>query len=73
MTHSRDAYAHPELLISPQELSAILASEGTHPLLLDVRAAEHFAAGHLPEAIHLDLWASASTTPTMLRWRRSCG
>jgi thiosulfate/3-mercaptopyruvate sulfurtransferase len=56
MTHSRDAYAHPELLISPQELSAILASEGTHPLLLDVRAAEHFAAGHLPEAIHLDLW-----------------
>ena len=56
MTHSRDAYAHPELLISPRELSAILASEGTHPLLLDVRAAEHFAAGHLPEAIHLDLW-----------------
>ena len=38
MTQSRDAYAHPELLISPTELSAILASEGTHPLLLDVVA-----------------------------------
>ena len=56
MTHTAGTYAHPELLISPQELSAILASEGTHPLLLDVRAAEHFAPGHLPEAIHLDLW-----------------
>jgi thiosulfate/3-mercaptopyruvate sulfurtransferase len=61
MTHSRHAYAHPELLISPPELSAILASEGTHPLLLDVRAAEHFAAGHLPEAIHLDLWGFSLT------------
>ena len=30
--------------------------EGPHPLLLDVRAAEEFAAGHLPEAVHLDLW-----------------
>ena len=27
-----------------------------HPLVLDVRAAEPFAAGHLPGAVHLDLW-----------------
>lgn len=27
-----------------------------HPLVLDVRAAETFAAGHIPGAIHLDLW-----------------
>ena len=46
----------PELLITPQELSSLLSSEGPHPLLLDVRAAEEFAAGHLPEAVHLDLW-----------------
>jgi thiosulfate/3-mercaptopyruvate sulfurtransferase len=26
------------------------------PLVLDVRAAEAFAAGHLPGAVHLDLW-----------------
>jgi thiosulfate/3-mercaptopyruvate sulfurtransferase len=26
------------------------------PLVLDVRAAESFAAGHLPGAVHLDLW-----------------
>jgi thiosulfate/3-mercaptopyruvate sulfurtransferase len=42
--------------MTPQELSSSLASEGPHPLLLDVRAAEAFAAGHLPEAVHLDLW-----------------
>jgi thiosulfate/3-mercaptopyruvate sulfurtransferase len=48
--------AQPELLITPHELSGILGSNGTHPLLLDVRPAEHFAVGHLPEAVHLDLW-----------------
>ena len=31
------------------------ALEGA-PLVLDVRAAEAFAAGHLPGAVHLDLW-----------------
>jgi thiosulfate/3-mercaptopyruvate sulfurtransferase len=56
MTHTADAYAHPELLITPQELSSVLAREGPHPLLLDARAAEEFATGHLPEAVHLDLW-----------------
>jgi thiosulfate/3-mercaptopyruvate sulfurtransferase len=56
MTHTPDAYARPELLITPQELSSVLARAGPHPLLLDVRAAEEFAAGHLPEAVHLDLW-----------------
>jgi thiosulfate/3-mercaptopyruvate sulfurtransferase len=50
------AYDRPELLITPRELSAILSSEGTHPLLLDARPAEHFASGHLPEAVHLELW-----------------
>jgi thiosulfate/3-mercaptopyruvate sulfurtransferase len=56
MTKTPDAYGRPELLVTPQELSAILSSEGPHPLLLDVRAAEDFAAGHLPEAVNLDLW-----------------
>jgi thiosulfate/3-mercaptopyruvate sulfurtransferase len=55
MTHTPDA-PRPELLITPLELSSLLAREGPHPLVLDVRAAEEFAAGHLPEAVHLDLW-----------------
>jgi thiosulfate/3-mercaptopyruvate sulfurtransferase len=50
------AFDRPGLIITPQELSSLLSSEGPHPLLLDVRAAEEFAAGHLPEAVHLDLW-----------------
>jgi thiosulfate/3-mercaptopyruvate sulfurtransferase len=56
MTNTSDANPRPELLITPQELSSLLSREGPHPLLLDVRAAEEFAAGHLPEAVHLDLW-----------------
>ena len=56
MTQTTHAYAHPELLVTPHELASILASEGPHPLLLDVRAAEAFATGHLPEAVHLELW-----------------
>ncbi len=38
-------------LVSPGE--SALAGD---PLVLDVRAAETFAAGHLPGAVHLDLW-----------------
>jgi thiosulfate/3-mercaptopyruvate sulfurtransferase len=33
-----------------------LAAEVPRPLLLDVRPAEQFAAGHIPGAVHLDLW-----------------
>ena len=56
MRQTEQTHAHPELLVTPRELSSILSSASAHPLLLDVRAAEDFAAGHLPEAVHLDLW-----------------
>ena len=49
------------LLISPQALAASLADPATRPLLLDVRAAEAFASGHLPGAVHLDLWGFSLT------------
>lgn len=39
-------------LISADELHAALPG----PLLIDVRPAEQFSAGHLPGAVHLDLW-----------------
>jgi len=42
-------------LTSPDELAAALTSPAP-PLLLDVRPAEQFAAGHLAGAVHLDLW-----------------
>ena len=59
-------YANPELLIGPSELAdrlgpggeKALGSRGADdtPVLLDLRPAEAFAAGHIPGAAHLDLF-----------------
>jgi thiosulfate/3-mercaptopyruvate sulfurtransferase len=62
-------YANPQLLITPPELAACLglrsAEPGTNrergtrklvPVLLDLRPAEDFAVGHIPGAVHLDLF-----------------
>jgi len=47
------ALADPEApSIAPTELAARRAS-GTAPVVIDVRTAEEFAAGHIPGAIHL--------------------
>jgi len=43
------------MLISVSGLAAELET-ASPPLLLDLRAAEHFAQGSLPGAFHLDLW-----------------
>jgi thiosulfate/3-mercaptopyruvate sulfurtransferase len=43
------------LLVTPAELSSELLA-GNKPLLIDLRPAEAFAAGHLPGAVHLDLF-----------------
>lgn len=54
-----------ELLVSPRELAAALGvtkGEGplrpfdASPIIVDTRPAESFAQGHIPGAIHLDLW-----------------
>jgi thiosulfate/3-mercaptopyruvate sulfurtransferase len=44
-----------QLLVRPEELSRELSSD-RRPLLIDLRPAEEFAAGHLPGAVHLDLF-----------------
>jgi thiosulfate/3-mercaptopyruvate sulfurtransferase len=54
MTSGQKAYAAP-LLMTPEDVSAALASAAP-PLLLDLRPAEEFARGHLPSAVHLDLF-----------------
>ena len=46
---------HPHLLITPKALAAAI-DRGEAPLIIDLRPAEVFAAGHVPEAVHLDLW-----------------
>jgi len=55
MTEPSKGYANPQLLITPDELSRLLDGS-VPPLLLDVRPAHLYAAGHLAGAIHLDLW-----------------
>jgi thiosulfate/3-mercaptopyruvate sulfurtransferase len=49
-------YANPGLLVTPQELSQLIAGDGVRPLVLDLRPPDAYVAGHVPGAIHLDLW-----------------
>jgi len=50
-------YANAHLLVTPEELSSMIAGSGAkRPLLLDLRPPEAYTAGHIPGAIHIDLW-----------------
>jgi len=49
-------YANPDLLISTDDLSKRLAGSSNIPVLIDLRPAEVFSAGHIPGAVHLDLF-----------------
>ena len=61
-------YTNPQLLVSPRELSRML--DGTaRPLLLDLRPPEAYTTGHIPGAVHLDLWGLSliDTDPAPLK------
>lgn len=60
-------YANPQLLIAPSELDQRL-QEADPPTLIDLRPAELFAQGHLPGAVHLDLFGVSliDTSPAPL-------
>ncbi|HVJ27833.1 MAG TPA: sulfurtransferase [Vicinamibacterales bacterium] len=63
-------YANAQLLITPLELSSLLGQGGTKsPLVLDLRPPEAYTAGHIPGAIHLDLWGVSliDTDPAPLK------
>jgi thiosulfate/3-mercaptopyruvate sulfurtransferase len=50
-------YANPHLLISARELAEVMAGpDARRPLILDLRPPEEYVAGHIPGAVHLDLW-----------------
>jgi thiosulfate/3-mercaptopyruvate sulfurtransferase len=49
-------YANPQLLMTTSALGDRLTVSESAPLLLDLRPAEAFSAGHLPGAVHLDLF-----------------
>lgn len=63
-------YANPQLVLSPQDLAPLLeGNAGKRPLLLDLRPPEAYAAGHIPSAIHVDLWGVSliDTDPAPLK------
>jgi thiosulfate/3-mercaptopyruvate sulfurtransferase len=61
-------YANPQLLIAPRELAERLAVENP-PLVLDLRPTDEYAAGHVPGAVHLDVWGVSliDTDPAPLK------
>ena len=55
-------YANPHLLITPHDLAAALErDESARPLILDLRPAELYSAGHVPGAIQINLWGLSLT------------
>jgi thiosulfate/3-mercaptopyruvate sulfurtransferase len=50
-----DPFPNAHLLTAPAALKDALES-AAKPLVIDLRPAEDFAAGHVPGAVHLDLW-----------------
>ena len=69
--HRMKGYANPGLLISAGELSRTLAGpdQAKHPLILDLRPPDAYAAGHIPGAFHLDLFGISliDTDPAPLK------
>ncbi len=65
-----EGYANSHLVLSPGELAALVEGDAaSRPLLLDLRPPEAYAAGHIPTAIHLDLWGVSliDTDPAPLK------
>ena len=63
-------YANSGLLMAPPELSGMLDAAGEkQPLILDLRPPEAYVAGHIPAALHLDLWGVSliDTDPAPLK------
>ena len=53
-------FANAQLLTTPAALSDALAGS-TKPLVIDIRPVEDYATGHIPGAVHLDLWGLSLT------------
>ncbi len=46
-------YAHPEVLIQPEELKAVIDKKDPHIRMIDIREKLKYLAGHLPGAVHV--------------------
>ena len=68
MAENAKGYVNPHLLIGPAELASQLGANDA-PLVIDLRPAEQWAAGHVPGAVHLDIFGISvvDTDPAPLR------
>ncbi len=68
MADNPKGYVNPHLLVTPGELAGRMQAPDA-PLLIDLRPAEAWAAGHLPGAVHLDIFGVSltDTEPAPLR------
>ena len=63
-------FANEKLLVTPKELSGMISGAGARrPLILDLRPPEQYTTGHIPGALHLDLWGVSliDTDPAPLK------
>lgn len=63
-------FANEHLLVTPKDLSEMIGGAGAkRPLILDMRPPEQYTAGHIPGALHLDLWGVSliDTDPAPLK------
>src|SRR5688572_14237576 len=56
MADADKGYPNGHLLVSPAELARAIEQPDARPLVLDLRPPDAYAAGHVPGALHLDLW-----------------
>jgi thiosulfate/3-mercaptopyruvate sulfurtransferase len=49
-------FTNPKLLITPRQLSDRIGRDPGQLLILDLRPPEQYTHGHIPGAVHLDLW-----------------
>jgi thiosulfate/3-mercaptopyruvate sulfurtransferase len=62
-------YAHPEVLIQPEELKALIDKKDPHIRMIDIREKLKYLAGHLPGAVHVwrpDIVDSSHPIPGMM-------
>jgi len=63
-------FTNPQLLVTPQELADTEGrASGALPLVIDLRPPDQYTEGHIPGAIHLDLWGVSliDTDPAPLK------
>jgi thiosulfate/3-mercaptopyruvate sulfurtransferase len=49
-------FTNPKLLVTPKQLAQMIGRDPARLLILDLRPPEQYTQGHIPGAVHLDLW-----------------